>query len=123
MEELLSSGCDLDGDLATRTSGSFSSLPLDNISSVSSFCDFFGRDRSRLISVDGRDLLEVRLELWLAGFEAGFGSDSDVLDVKDDEVKVSEDLVESFALEEGLLLASDFKDAALLLSAELLEVL
>ena len=93
---------------------------------MSSFSDFFGRERSRLISFDGRELLlEVRSELWLAGFEADFGSDSELLDVEDDVVEVSEDLIieSALALEEGLLLALDLTDAGLLSSTELLEVL
>ena len=94
---------------------------------MSSFSDFFGRERSRLISFDGREpLLEVRSELWLAGFEAAdFGSDSELLDVEDDVVEVSEDLIieSALALEEGLLLALDLTDAGLLSSIELLEVL
>ena len=32
-------------------------------------------------------------KLWLAGFEADFGSDSELLDVEDDVVEVSEDLI------------------------------
>ena len=48
--------------------------------------------------------MEVRSELWLAGFEADFGSDSELLDVEDDVVEVSEDLIieSALALEEGL---------------------
>ena len=52
------------------------------------------------------------------------GSDSELLDVEDDVVEVSEDLMieSALALEEGLLLALDLTDAGLLSSIELLEV-
>ena len=69
-EELVSSDLDLDGDrdLATLTSGSFTSRSEDESSSLESDSGFFGNNKSKLISLSDPDFFEP-LGLRLSGFD------------------------------------------------------